>query len=97
MVKIPLPCVLALNGRRYHAVLLLGAPLCLALFNLMSRSHLWNWLFILAVPLLVKQARFVIHEREPVAMRPMLEQTVKAALFTNLLFVIGIICSKLMG
>ncbi|VTM89602.1 1,4-dihydroxy-2-naphthoate octaprenyltransferase [Raoultella ornithinolytica] len=38
-----------------------------------------------------------MREREPVAMRPMLERTVKAALLTNLLFVIGIICSKLVG
>ncbi len=36
-----------------------------------------------------------MREREPVAMRPMLERTVKAALLTNLLFVIGIIGSKL--
>ena len=83
------------NARRYHSVLLLGAPLCLALFNLLALHSLWGWLFILAIPLLVKQARFVMREREPVAMRPMLERTVKAALLTNLLFVIGIIGSKL--
>lgn len=84
-----------INARRYHSVLLLGAPLCLALFNLLALRSLWGWLFILAIPLLVKQARFVMREREPVAMRPMLERTVKAALLTNLLFVIGIIGSKL--
>ncbi len=83
------------NARRYHSVLLLGAPLCLALFNLLALHSLWGWLFILAIPLLVKQARFVMREREPVAMRPMLERTVKAALLTNLLFVIGITGSKL--
>lgn len=86
-----------LNARRYHACLLIGAPLCLALFTLISLHSPWGWLFLLATPLLVKQARFVMREREPVAMRPMLERTVKAALLTNLLFVIGIICSKLVG
>lgn len=86
-----------LNGRRYHTCLLLGAPLCLALFNVMTQHTLWSWLFVFAVPLLVKQARFVLHEHKPVAMRPMLERTVKAALLTNLLFVLGIIASKLVG
>ena len=36
-----------------------------------------------------------MRERDPVAMRPMLERTVKGALLTNLLFVIGIIFSRL--
>ncbi len=45
--------------------------------------------------MLVKQARYVLRESDPLAMRPMLEKTVKGALLTNLLFVIGIIASKL--
>ena len=85
------------NARRYHACLLLGALLCLALFNLLALHSAWGWLFILATPLLVKQARYVLRESDPLAMRPMLEKTVKGALLTNLLFVIGIIASKLMA
>ncbi|MGU3525655.1 1,4-dihydroxy-2-naphthoate polyprenyltransferase [Enterobacteriaceae bacterium C23F] len=81
------------NARRYHTLLLLGAPLCLALFNLLALHSLWGWLFILSLPLLVKQARFVLSHRDPVDMRPMLERTVKAAMLTNLLFVVGIILS----
>jgi len=83
------------NARRYHACLLAGALLCLALFNLLSLHSLWGWLFVLAAPLLIKQARFVLRERDPRAMPPMLERTVKGALLTNLLFVIGIIASQL--
>ena len=45
----------------------------------------WGWLFLLAAPLLVKQARYVMREMDPVAMRPMLERTVKGAFLTNLL------------
>ncbi len=82
------------NARRYHACLLLGALLCLALFNLLSLHSPWGWLFILAAPLLIKQARYVMREREPAAMRLMLERTVKGALLTNLLFVIGILLSQ---
>ncbi|APG20712.1 1,4-dihydroxy-2-naphthoate polyprenyltransferase [Kosakonia radicincitans] len=83
-----------INARRYHASLLIGALLCLALFNLLSLHSLWGWLFLLAAPLLIKQVRFVLRERDPRAMPPMLERTVKGALLTNLLFVIGIILSQ---
>lgn len=82
------------NARRYHAGLLAGALLCFALFNLISLHSLWGWLFLLAAPLLFKQARYVLRERDPHAMPPMLERTVKGALLTNLLFVLGIILSK---
>jgi 1,4-dihydroxy-2-naphthoate octaprenyltransferase len=52
--------------RRYHACLLLGALLW-ALFNLLALHSAWGWLFILATPLLVKQARYVM--REPIRWR----------------------------
>lgn len=80
-------------ARRYHACLLIGALACLAVFNLVWLQSLWGWLFVLAAPLLIKQARFVLREMEPVAMRPMLERTVKAALLTNLLFAVGVVLS----
>lgn len=83
------------NARIYHTCLLAGALLCLALFNLISLHSPWGWLFVLAAPLLVKQARYVLRETNPSAMPPMLERTVKGALLTNLLFVIGIILSRL--
>ncbi|SFU18240.1 1,4-dihydroxy-2-naphthoate prenyltransferase [Kosakonia arachidis] len=83
-----------INARRYHVGLLVGALLCLALFNLLSLRSLWGWLFVLAAPLLIKQALYVMREHNPRAMPPMLERTVKGALLTNLLFVIGIILSK---
>lgn len=66
------------NARRYHAFLLIGALVCTALFNLISLHSLWGWLFVLAAPLLIKQARYVMRERSPAAMPPMLERTVKA-------------------
>ncbi len=81
-------------ARRYHAGLLAGALLCLALFNLLWLHSLWGWLFVLAAPLLIRQARYVIRERDPVAIRPMLERTVKGALLTNLLFALGVVLSQ---
>ncbi|WP_256738735.1 1,4-dihydroxy-2-naphthoate polyprenyltransferase, partial [Cronobacter sakazakii] len=81
-------------ARRYHVALLAGALVCLAAFNLLWLHSLWGWLFLLATPLLARQARFVLRETEPAAMRPMLERTVKAALLVNLLFIIGLIVSQ---
>ncbi len=68
--------------------------LCFGLFNLLYLHSLWGWLFILAAPLLVRQARFILREQDPAAMPPMLERTVKGTLLTNLLFVVGIVLSK---
>ncbi|MDR0805308.1 MAG: 1,4-dihydroxy-2-naphthoate polyprenyltransferase [Enterobacteriaceae bacterium] len=80
-------------ARRYHFMLLAGALLCLVLFALFD-LHSWSgWLFILAVPLLYRHAMFVLHEQTAVAMRPMLEQMVKSALLTNILFAIGVVLS----
>lgn len=81
------------TARQYHAVLLMGSLVCLALFNLIWLRSLWGWLFILSAPLLIKQARFVLNEKTPAAMRPMLERTVKGALLVNILFSIGILLS----
>ncbi|MRT58211.1 1,4-dihydroxy-2-naphthoate polyprenyltransferase [Enterobacteriaceae bacterium RIT693] len=81
------------TARRYHAGLLIGALVCLALFNLIWLKSLWGWLFVLAAPLLLKQVAYVIREKDPIAMRPMLERTVKAALLTNLLFALGVVLS----
>lgn len=79
-----------LLARRYHVCLLMGSLVCFALFNLWWLKSPWGWLFILAAPLLVKQARYVLREQDPIAMRPMLERTVKGALLTNLLFAAGV-------
>ncbi|ELZ8934490.1 1,4-dihydroxy-2-naphthoate polyprenyltransferase [Cronobacter dublinensis] len=84
-------------ARRYQAALLAGAPGCLAAFNLLWLQSPWGWLFLLATPLLVRQARFVLRETEPAAMRPMLERTVKAALLVNLLFIVGLVLSQRLG
>jgi 1,4-dihydroxy-2-naphthoate octaprenyltransferase len=63
---------------------------CLALFNLISLHSLWGWLFMLAAPLLVKQARFVMRER---SRRHAADAGThgKRRVLTNLLFVIGIV------
>jgi len=80
-------------ARYYHAFLLLSAVICLALFTLLERRNLVGWLFMLAVPALYMQARFVLHETNPSGIRPMLEKTVKCALLVNILFAVGLLFS----
>ncbi|MGJ0577800.1 1,4-dihydroxy-2-naphthoate polyprenyltransferase [Xenorhabdus bovienii] len=81
----------AKKARYYHAALLIGAILCLAAFTLLHLKGWSGWLFLLAVPLLLKHMWKVLHDRTPKGMRPMLVQMVKAALLTNALFSIGLV------
>lgn len=80
-----------IKARRYHVGLLAGAPLCCALFALSASLNPFGWLFMLALPLLFSQARYVLRETQAQAMRPMLEKTVKAALLFNVLFSLGLL------
>lgn len=79
------------NARRYHLLLLSGALLCFALFACLGGAGWGSWLFLLAVPLFWRQGRYILREKSPAAMRPMLEKTVKAALLANVLFSIGML------
>ncbi|RWR03227.1 1,4-dihydroxy-2-naphthoate octaprenyltransferase [[Pantoea] beijingensis] len=83
----------AINARRYHALLLSGALFCFGLFAFLAQTGPAGWLFLLASPLLYRQARHILLETSTVAMRPMLEKTVKTALLSNLLFATGLVLS----
>ncbi|MGL5585152.1 MAG: 1,4-dihydroxy-2-naphthoate polyprenyltransferase [Plesiomonas sp.] len=80
-------------GRRYHLMLIGGALLSLALYALFTVQTRVIWLFLLASPLLIKHAIAVWHEPNGAALRPLLEQVVKGALLTNILFAIGLVLS----
>lgn len=82
------------GARIYHAIIIIVAILCLAFFNLLYLRGWTGWLFLLAVPILMNHVRRVLSDPTPEGMRPMLENMVKAALFTNVLFSIGVILSK---
>ncbi|URQ60677.1 1,4-dihydroxy-2-naphthoate polyprenyltransferase [Pantoea alhagi] len=81
----------AANARRYHLLLLSGALLCYAAFACFARPGWGSWLFLLSAPLFWQQGLYILRERSPLAMRPMLEKTVKAALLANVLFSIGML------
>ncbi|HGN9470572.1 TPA: 1,4-dihydroxy-2-naphthoate polyprenyltransferase [Providencia stuartii] len=82
------------GARIYHAIIIIVAILCLAFFNLLYLRGWTGWLFLLTVPMLMNHVRRVLSDPTPEGMRPMLENMVKAALFTNVLFSIGVILSK---
>jgi len=82
------------GARIYHTIIIIVAILCLAFFNLLYLHGWTGWLFLLAVPMLMNHIRRVLSDQTPEGMRPMLENMVKAALFTNVLFSIGVVLSK---
>lgn len=79
------------NGRRYHLLLLSVALLSYLIFALATFQHWHSYLFLLALPLLVKHARFVYHHRDPSELRPLLGQMAGLALLTNMLFSLGVV------
>ncbi len=81
------------NGRKYHAALLVLAVVSYLIFAISEFQHWYNYLFLLAVPLLVKHAKFVYQHKDPAELRPILGQMAGLALITNLLFTIGVILS----
>lgn len=83
----------SIKARRYHVCLLCVAVACLALYTLLQHSSPAGWLFMLGTPLLWRQADYILRETSAVAMRPMLEKTVKSALLINVLFAVGLILS----
>ncbi len=78
------------NGRIYHAILLALAVVSYLIFAILNLEHWYNYLFLLAVPLLVKHGLFVYRHQDPIELRPILGQMAGLALITNLLFSLGI-------
>lgn len=79
------------NGRIYHLVLLALAAICYLIFAIREFQHWYNYLFILAIPLLIKHGMFVYRHRDPIELRPLLAQMAGLALVTNGLFALGVV------
>lgn len=78
-------------GRVYHCVLLALASLCYVFFALANFTSVFSFVFVLALPLLLNHAVFVMIHKEPLALRPMLAQMSMLALLTNILFSAGLL------
>ncbi|OOF68777.1 1,4-dihydroxy-2-naphthoate polyprenyltransferase [Rodentibacter caecimuris] len=81
----------AKNGRVYHCLLLGLASLCYLLFTLITFKSWTAFLFIFALPLLLKHAVFVYRSQNPAELRPMLAQMSMISLLINMLFSLGLI------
>lgn len=81
----------AKKARYYHAILLTSAVLLTLFFALFSFAHWYNYLFILAVPSLIKHAYVVLKNNDPLALRPLLAQMALLSLVFNLLLSIGLL------
>ena len=81
----------AIKARYYHLLLLACSLLCFGLFAVLNSLNVFGWLFLLAAPLLLRQAQYVLRETSAIAMRPLLVKTVKTALLVNLLFAAGLV------
>ena len=79
------------KGRVYHSILLTLAALCYVLFALIFGQHIWNYLFLLGLPLLAKHGLYVARHLEPQALRPMLAQMSLISLIINILFSLGLL------
>ncbi|MCK3658224.1 1,4-dihydroxy-2-naphthoate polyprenyltransferase [Pasteurellaceae bacterium Pebbles2] len=78
------------NGRIYHCILLASAVLCYVLFALWHKPLLLLVVVVIAV-LLAKHAAFVYHQKDPMALRPMLGKMSMLALFSTALFSLGLL------
>lgn len=81
------------NGKRYHLALLVGSLCAYLLFGLIAFEHWYQFMFLLALPLLFKHGRIVYLHQQPESLRPLLGQMAGLALVTNLLFSVGLILS----
>lgn len=77
------------NARIYHWLLLVSATLFAVLYCLLNGTSLWQYLFLLAVPLLVRNGLAISSAEELPALNPWLKQMSLAALVFVILFSIG--------
>ena len=77
------------SARRYHWVLLLGGLLAALLYVLLTYRSPWQFLFLVTVPLFLRNGRTVAQNQNPAALDPMLKQLSLSTLLFVLLFGLG--------
>ena len=68
----------------YHATLLMGGFLASIIFVLCHYTSMWNWLFLISLPLLIINLKAVVKNEDAAALDPYLKQMA----LTTLLFVV---------
>jgi 1,4-dihydroxy-2-naphthoate octaprenyltransferase len=73
----------------YHMALLTGGLLSALIFVMMNNGSLWQFIFLLIIPLLVKNAKAVQQKKTAAALDPYLKQMALTTLFFVILFGLG--------
>ncbi|SMO85680.1 1,4-dihydroxy-2-naphthoate prenyltransferase [Saccharicrinis carchari] len=77
-------------GKRYQTVLLVSALLFMVTYGLFQFVTLWQWLFLLAVPLIAKNLWVVFNNNEPYLLYPQLKKLAMTTFIMVLLFGVGL-------
>jgi 1,4-dihydroxy-2-naphthoate octaprenyltransferase len=73
----------------YHALLLAGAALCAAAYVLLAPRSRWQWLFVVSLPQLFRNALTVLRSKDPLTLRPELQRLSLATLLFAAAFGLG--------
>lgn len=88
--KITVPVRLGpVRARRYHWLLLLLGFGCAVVYVALTYHSTWQWLFVLAAPLLLRNARAVWQRQDSLQLDPLLKQMALTTLVFTLLFGLG--------
>jgi 1,4-dihydroxy-2-naphthoate octaprenyltransferase len=88
--KITIPVRLGpTHARRYHWLLLLLGFGCAVVYVTLAYHSPWQWLFVLAAPLLLFNARAVWQRQDSMQLDPLLKQMALSTLVFTILFGIG--------
>jgi 1,4-dihydroxy-2-naphthoate octaprenyltransferase len=77
-------------ARRYHTLLLILPFVFAAVYVLIHNGSLWQWLFVVSVPLFIVNGRYIWTHHD-VELAPMLKQMTLSSVVFTLLFGIGLL------
>lgn len=78
-------------GKSYHAVLLISAMVLMVVYGLFQFATPWQWLFLFALPLFIKNLILVFKNKEPHLLYPQLKNLAMATFIMVLLFGVGLL------
>ena len=83
-----------LKARIYHCILLYSGLLCAILFTIFSFKSFWQFLFLLALPMLILNAIHVYKIKDPKKLDPYLKQMALTTLVFVITFGIGLLIAN---
>lgn len=81
------------NAIKYHWVLLVAGIACAIIYTLVTAQSLWAWIFLLSIPLFIKNG-VAVSNKPSSELDPYLRQMAVSTLLFVLLFGVGIILSS---